>query len=63
MVSGRAGGLCRPGEGAVATARLHAVARALLHAPEDPLREAEEVLSRPGPLTEFDPAGFILNGP
>jgi hypothetical protein len=35
----------------VATARLHAVtARALLRAPEDPLRDAREILSRPGPL-------------
>ena len=35
----------------VATARLHAaIARALLRAPEDPLREAKEVLRRPGPL-------------
>ena len=36
----------------VATARLHvASARALLRAPEDPLREAKEVLLRPGPLS------------
>jgi Putative sensor len=35
----------------VATARMHATAaRSLLRAPEDPLREAREVLSRPGPL-------------
>jgi len=35
----------------VATARLHAaIARALLRAPQDPLREAREVLGRPGPL-------------
>jgi hypothetical protein len=35
----------------VATARLHAaIARALLRAPADPLREAKEVLGRPGPL-------------
>jgi Putative sensor len=35
----------------VTTARLHAaIARALLRAPEDPLREAREVLGRPGPL-------------
>lgn len=38
----------------VATARLHAAAaRALLSAPEDPLREAKEVLVRPGPLQKF----------
>ena len=48
----------------VATARLHAtVARALLHAPEDPLREAKEVLSRPGPLSRFNPGEFLPNGP
>jgi hypothetical protein len=36
----------------VATARAHAaVARGLLQAPEDPLREAKEVLRRPGPLS------------
>jgi hypothetical protein len=36
----------------VATARAHiAVARELLRAPEDPLREAKEVLRRPGPLS------------
>ena len=35
----------------VAAARLHAaIARALLNAPEDPLKEAKEVLRRPGPL-------------
>jgi hypothetical protein len=35
----------------VATARLHAsIARSLLRAPDDPLREAKEVLGRPGPL-------------
>jgi hypothetical protein len=35
----------------VATARAHvAVARGLLGPPEDPLREAKEVLSQPGPL-------------
>jgi Putative sensor len=35
----------------VATARLHAaIARALLRAPDDPLRDAKEVLGRPGPL-------------
>jgi hypothetical protein len=38
----------------VAAARLHAsIARALLAAPEDPLREAKEVLRGPGPLTPF----------
>ena len=47
----------------VATARLHAtIARALLHAPQDPLRAAKEVLDRPGPLTSFLPPGFIPNG-
>lgn len=36
----------------VATARLHAaIARALLCAPEDPLREAKDVLDHPGPLS------------
>jgi hypothetical protein len=36
----------------VATARAQvAVARGLLHAPEDPLREAKEVLRHPGPLS------------
>jgi len=36
----------------VAVARLHAsIARALLRAPGDPLREAKEVLDRPGPLS------------
>jgi hypothetical protein len=40
----------------VATARLHAaVARALLGAHDDPLREAKEVLRRPGPLHTFIP--------
>jgi hypothetical protein len=40
----------------VATARAHAaIARALLSAPEDPLREAKEVLRRPGPLRTFMP--------
>ena len=35
----------------VLTARAHAaVARRLLSAPEDPLREAKEILNRPGPL-------------
>jgi hypothetical protein len=39
-----------------ATARAHAtIARALLKAPEDPLREAKEVLRRPGVLTTFIP--------
>lgn len=42
----------------VATARLHAaIARALLSAPEDPLRPAKEVLHRPGPLDRFIPNG------
>jgi len=46
----------------VATARLHAtVARALLHAQGDPLREAREVLRRPGPLMRFMPGNFIPN--
>jgi Putative sensor len=41
----------------VGTARLHAsTARALLADPEDPLREAKELLRRPGPLQ-----GFINN--
>jgi hypothetical protein len=36
----------------IAAARLHAaIARALLRAPEDPLRAAREVLLRPGPLS------------
>jgi hypothetical protein len=43
----------------VAAARLHAaIANAMLRPPEDPLREAREVLSRPGPLTAtlpYDP--------
>ena len=48
----------------VATARAHAtIARTLLHAPEDPLREAKEVLSRPGPLHEVNPGEFSPNGP
>lgn len=48
----------------VATARMHAtVARALLHAPEDPLREAKEILSRPGPLNRLNPSEFSPNGP
>ena len=35
----------------VAAARLHAaIARSLLRAGDDPLREAKEVLNRPGPL-------------
>jgi hypothetical protein len=35
-----------------ATARMHATAaRALLRAPEDPLKEAREVLKQPGPLS------------
>ncbi|HLH83060.1 MAG TPA: sensor domain-containing protein [Trebonia sp.] len=39
-----------------ATARAHAaIARALLRAPEDPLREAKEVLRRPGVLATFIP--------
>jgi hypothetical protein len=38
----------------VATVKLHvATARTLLRAPEDPLREAKEVLLRPGPLSGF----------
>lgn len=48
----------------VATARLHAtVARALLRAPEDPLGEAKEILSRPGPLNRLNPGEFSPNGP
>jgi putative sensor protein len=40
----------------VAAARAHAaVARGLLGSPEDPLREAKEVLHRPGPLRTFMP--------
>jgi hypothetical protein len=40
----------------VATARLHAAtARALLQSAEDPLKEAKEVLRRPGPLQTFIP--------
>ncbi len=42
----------------VATARLHAaIARALLRPPEDPLKEAKELLRRPGPLSRFIPNG------
>jgi hypothetical protein len=42
----------------VATARAHAaVVRALLGSPEDPLREAREVLRSPGPLRTFIPNG------
>ena len=42
----------------VATARLHAaVARDLLRPPEDPLKEAKELLGRPGPLRTFLPDG------
>jgi hypothetical protein len=42
----------------IATARLHAVvARALLSPADDPLREAKEVLRRPGPLRTFIPNG------
>jgi hypothetical protein len=38
----------------VAAARLHAkVARTLLGAQEDPLREAKDLLQRPGPLAQF----------
>jgi hypothetical protein len=41
----------------VATARAHAnVARALLHAPADPLAEAKDVLARPGPIPPLWPA-------
>jgi len=48
----------------VAVARLHAtVARGMLRAPEDPLKEAKEVLSRPGPLTAVSPSGPIQNNP
>jgi hypothetical protein len=40
----------------VATARAHAnVARALLHAPADPLAEAKDVLARPGPIPRLLP--------
>ena len=40
----------------VAMARAHAaIARALLSAPEDPLRQAKEVLRHPGPLRTFMP--------
>jgi hypothetical protein len=42
----------------VATTRLHAaIARALLRAPQDPLREAREVLRRPGPLSALNSPG------
>jgi hypothetical protein len=45
----------------VLTARMHArVARTLLRPPADPLAEARDVLSRPGPLPPLavgDPAG------
>jgi hypothetical protein len=42
----------------VATARAHAaVVRGLLGSPEDPLREAKEMLRRPGPLRTFMPNG------
>lgn len=42
----------------VAMARLHArIARNLLRSPEDPLREAREVLRRPGPLNPSIPNG------
>jgi hypothetical protein len=38
----------------IATARLHAaIVRAMLQAPQDPLREAKEVLLRPGPLSSI----------
>jgi len=44
----------------VAAARLHAsIARGLLRAPEDPLQEAKEVLSRPGPLTAVSPSAIF----
>jgi Putative sensor len=43
----------------VATARLHAsTARALLSTPEDPLREAKEILSQPGPLFSDESAAY-----
>jgi Putative sensor len=42
----------------VATARAHAfVARGLLSEPADPLREAKEILSGPGPLSAAEAAG------
>jgi len=48
----------------VAAARAHAtVARALLHPPDDPLRQAKQVLSRPGPLYQVRPGGFFPDGP
>jgi Putative sensor len=41
----------------VGTARLHArIASALLRAPADPMAEAKEVLTRPGPLGPLHPA-------
>ncbi len=40
----------------VGTARLHArIGSALLHAPADPMAEAKEVLTRPGPLGPLHP--------
>jgi Putative sensor len=40
----------------IAAARLHAaIARALLGTPEDPLRDAKEVLLHPGPLSSIPP--------
>ena len=51
----------------VATARLHAaIASALLRPTQDPLREAREVLRRPGPLSALSDSGLggrALNGP
>jgi hypothetical protein len=48
----------------VAAARAHAtVARALLHPPDDPLRQAKQVLGRPGPLHQVRPGGFFPDGP
>jgi hypothetical protein len=42
----------------VATARAHAfVARGLLSEPADPLKEAKEILSNPGPLSAAEAAG------
>jgi hypothetical protein len=42
----------------VATARAHAfVARSLLSEPADPLKEAKEILSGPGPLSAAEAAG------
>jgi hypothetical protein len=44
----------------VAVARLHAAAaRALLSPPQDPLRDAREVLVRPGPLSNYLPNGQL----